>query len=165
MKWKSMNSLPSMKKYFDIFELDESASIAELEQAYKELSNAWRPENFQNFPRQRRAAQLKLQEITEAYGRLKSYMAAKPPLAAHHQPASSKIEPNEGPLADGLSASGEGPALERTEDPPPWEPQRATRPVEVISRPQIQKTVQKSLIFGLVAILAVLAVLLFYRLF
>jgi hypothetical protein len=156
-----------MKKYFDIFELDESASIAELEQAYKELSNAWRPENFQNFPRQRRAAQLKLQKITEAYERLKSYMAAKPPLAAHHhQPASSEIEPNEGPLvADGLSASGEGPAMERTEDPPPWEPQRPTRPADVISRPQIQKTVQKSLIFGLVAILAVLAVLLFYRLF
>ena len=87
-----MNSLPGMKKYFDIFELDESASIAELEKAYKELSKAWHPENFQNFPRQRRAAQLKLQEITEAYGRLKSYMAAKPPLAAHHhQPASSKI--------------------------------------------------------------------------
>jgi hypothetical protein len=155
-----------MKKYFDIFELDESASLAELEQAYKELSNAWRPENFQNFPGHRRKAELKLQEINKAYERLKSYMAAKSHLAADpHQPASPEIESNEGSLTDRLSESGEGPDLERTVDPPPWEPQRPVQPAKVISRPQIQKTVQKSLIFGLVAILAVLAVLLFYRLF
>ena len=161
-----MNTLPKMRKYFDIFELDESASLAELEQAYMELSNAWHPENFQNFPRQRHAAQLKLQEINEAYEQLKAYMAAKSHLAADdHQPTSPEIESNEGSLTDRLSESGEGPDLERTVDPAPWEPQRPVRPAEVISRPQIQKTVQKSLIFGLVAILAILGVLLFYRLF
>jgi curved DNA-binding protein CbpA len=155
-----------MKKYFNIFELDESASLAELEQAYKELSNAWRLENFQNFPRHRRKAELKLQEINKAYDRLKSHLAIKSHLAAdHHQPASPKIESNEGSLTDRLSKSGEGPDLERTVDPPPWEPQRPTQPAKVISRSHIQKGVQKSLVFGLVAILAVLVVLLLYRLF
>ena len=155
-----------MKKYFDIFELDESASIEELERAYLELSNAWHPENFRNFPRQRREAELKLEKINEAYEQLKSLMAANPRRAAEqNQPASAKIEPNEGRIANRLAGSDEEPALERAVDPPPWEPQRPTQPAEVISRPQIQKTVQKSLIFGFVAILAVMAVLLLYRLF
>ena len=155
-----------MKKYFDIFELDESASIEELERAYAELSNAWRPENFQNFPRQRREAELKLQEINEAYEQVKAYMAAKPRLAAHHnQPASAIIEPDAGPNANRLSEPDEEPALDRALGPPPWEPQRPTQHAKVINRSHIQKGVQKSLIFGLVAILAVLIVLLLYRLF
>lgn len=155
-----------MKKYFDIFELDETASIAELEQAYKELSKAWRPENFQNFPRHRRKAELKLQEINEAYKALKSYMSAAPhPVANHNQLESPQIEPNAEPRSDRLSQPDEEPDLDRAGDQPPWERERLTQPAKVISRSHIQKGVQKSLIFGLVAILAVLMVLLLYRLF
>ena len=56
-----------MKKYFDILELDESATIEAVERAYQELINAWRPENYQNLPRYRRKAETKLKEINEAY--------------------------------------------------------------------------------------------------
>jgi hypothetical protein len=155
-----------MKKYFDIFELDESASLADLEQAYKDLSNAWRPENYQNFPRHRREAELKLQEINEAYVQLKSYLTTKPHVASHKHPtAPLEFEPDANFLADRSLESDPEPALDRATGPPPWEPRRPPQPAEVISRLQIQKTVQKSLIFGFVAILAVLAVLLLYRLF
>ena len=165
-----MNSLPGMKKYFDIFELDESALIAELEQAYKELSHAWRPENFQNFPRHRRKAELKLQEINEAYTQLKSYLAARPQPEALPQQTDQDLKPSDAAPepqapAEPSQDSEPEPTPERSLDSPPWEPQYPTQPEKVISRPQTQKTVQKSLIFGLVAILAVLAVLLFYRLF
>ncbi len=155
-----------MKKYFDIFELDESASIEELDRAYTELSKACRPENYQNFPRQRREAESKLQEINEAYEALKSYMSAAPlPTAHHNQPESPQIEPRAGSFSDRLSEPDEKPDLDREGDRPPWERERPAQPANVISRSHIQKGVQKSLIFGLVAILAVLVVLLLYRLF
>ena len=166
-----------MKKYFDILELNQSASIDDLERAYKELSNAWRPENFQNLPRYRRRAELKLNEINEAYERLKSYLEAKPQLAAYnHQPdpeaAPVEMEPDlvhlqsdpePGSLAERLSDSEAEPVLEPPAEPPPWEPDYPAEAPDVISRPHIQKTVQKSLVFGFVAIIAVLGVLLLYR--
>ncbi len=166
-----------MKKYFDILELNESASIDDLEQAYKELSNAWRPENFQNLPRYRRKAELKLNEINEAYERLKSYLQAKPHLAGHvHQPDSEaapvKIEPDldypqsdpkPGSPSERLSDSEAEPVLDPPAEPPPWEPDYPAEAPDVIHRPHIQKTVQKSLVFGFVAIIAVLGVLLLYR--
>ena len=52
-----------MKKYFEILELDVSASIEEVEHAYKELAEAWRPETYQNLPRFKRKAEIKLEEI------------------------------------------------------------------------------------------------------
>jgi hypothetical protein len=67
-----------MKKYFEILELDASASIEEVEQAYKELAEAWRPENYQNLPRFKRKADIKLEEINDAYERIRSYLRGKP---------------------------------------------------------------------------------------
>jgi hypothetical protein len=66
-----------MKKYFEILELDVSASIEAVEQAYNELTEAWRPENYQNLPRFKRKAELKLEEINDAYERIRSYLLLK----------------------------------------------------------------------------------------
>ena len=157
-----------MKKYFDILELNESATIEAVERAYRELSNSWRPENYQNLPRYRRKAETKLKEINEAYEQLKSYLTTRP------QPAATpdKIEPDPQPTeigpetqfsADPALESEPAAASERPADSLPWEPEYPTQPDDVITRPQIQKTVHKSLIFGFVAIIAVLGVLLIYR--
>ena len=66
-----------MKKYFEILELEVSASIEEVEKAYKELAEAWRPENFQNLPRFKRKAEIKLEEVNDAYERIRSYLLVK----------------------------------------------------------------------------------------
>ena len=157
-----------MKKYFDILELDESATIEAVERAHQELTDAWRPENDPNLPRYRRKAETKLREINEAYERLKSYLANRPQPEAmpsqtepDFQPIDAALEPQ--PPADPQLESEPEPTPERALDSPPWEPEYPAQPDEVISRPQIQRTVQKSLIFGFVAIIAVLGVLLFYR--
>lgn len=168
-----------MKKYFDIFKLDDSASLEDLEQAYQELRNAWRPENYQNLPRYRRKAETKLTEINDAYARLKSYLAAKPqpvaqnkraaPEAAPHkiepdsQPTDAGQEPQ--PLSERSPDSEPAPTPDRPADMPPWEPERPARAAAVVSRPHIHRTAQKSLIFGFIAILAVLGVLFFLRSF
>jgi hypothetical protein len=66
-----------MKKYFEILDLDASASIEEVEKAYNELAEAWHPENFQNLPRFKRKAEIKLEQINDAYERIRSYLQAK----------------------------------------------------------------------------------------
>ena len=166
-----------MKKYYEILELNASASIEDVEQAYKELSNAWRPENYQNLPRYKRRAELKLKEINEAYEQLRSYLAARPHLEVHNDRSAPEAEPVEikpdselleaepesQPVADPIPDTEAEPPMDESMGPPPWE--RPAQPVEDISRPQIQKTAQKSLLFGFVAILAVLGVLQLYRVF
>jgi curved DNA-binding protein CbpA len=72
-----------MQKYFEILALDMSASIEEVEQAYKELAHAWRPESYQNLPRFKRKAEMRLKEINEAHERVRSYLLAKQS-AEHH---------------------------------------------------------------------------------
>ena len=157
-----------MKKYFDILELDESATIEAVERAYQELTNAWRPENYQNLPRYRRKAETKLKEINEAYAQLKSYLAARPQPEPLPQQTEPDLQPRDAapepqpPAEPSLDSEAE-PTPERSLDSPPWEPKYPKQPDKVISRSHIQKTVQKSLIFGFVAIIAVLGVLLLYR--
>jgi peptidoglycan hydrolase-like protein with peptidoglycan-binding domain len=157
-----------MKKYFDILELDESATIEAVERAYQKLTNAWRPENHQNLPRYRRNAETKLKQINEAYERLKSYLAARPQPAATPRRTEPGVQPMDAapeplspaePALDFKPVSGPGPTL----DSPPWEPEYPMQPDRPISRTRIQKTVQKSLLFGFVAIIAVLGILLLYR--
>jgi hypothetical protein len=126
-----------MKKYFEILELDVSASIEEVEQAYKELTEAWRPENYQNLPRFKRKAEIKLEEINDAYERIRSYLLVK--------------------------ASGEDQmAFDAPKDPPP-KPEPETPPAEETQPPQTSApSRRKKLLPGLIAVAAVLGVLIFY---
>ena len=157
-----------MLKYFKTLELDESASIEEVERAYTELLEAWRPENYQNLPRFRRKAEGKLKEINEAYEQLKLYLTPRPQSEAMPRQTESDDQPVDAgpelqPPAAASLESEPAPAPEHPADSPPWEPEYPTQTEKVIGRPRIQKTVQKSLIFGFVSIVAVLALLLIYR--
>lgn len=126
-----------MKKYFNILELDVSASIEEVEQAYKELAEAWRPESYQNLPRFKRKAEIKLKEVNDAYERVKSYLLVK--------------------------QSGEDQkvfALPADRSP---EPEPELLPAEGIPPPQISSPSQrKKLLLGLIAVVAVLSALMLY---
>ncbi len=126
-----------MKKYFEILELDVSASIEEVEQAYKELAEAWRPESYQNLPRFKRKAEIKLKEVNNAYERIRSYLMVK--------------APGEDQMVFDLP-----------KDPSP-EPEPATAPAEETPPPQISTPSQrKKLLLGLIAVAAVLGALMLY---
>lgn len=126
-----------MKKYFEILELDMSASIEEVELAYKELTEAWRPENYQNLPRFKRKAEIKLEELNDAYERIRSYLLIK--------------------------ESGEDQmVLDLPKDPSP-EPEPETQHAEGSETPQISAPSQrKKLLPGLIAGAAVLGALMLY---
>jgi curved DNA-binding protein CbpA len=100
-----------MKKYFEILELDVSASLEEVEQAYKELAEAWRPENYQNLPRFKRKAEIKLEEVNDAYERIRSYLLVK-------------------------KSGADQIVFDLSKDPPP-EPEPETPPAEETQPPQI----------------------------
>jgi len=125
-----------MKKYFDILEIDMSASIEEVEQAYKELAEAWRPESYQNLPRFKRKAEIKLQEINDAYERIRSYLPTK---------QSAKTQNVFVETAD--------PSAESRPQIPPAE--GARRPPGTTSRKKIQ-------LLGLIGVVAVSGALMFY---
>ena len=127
-----------MKKYYEILGLDMSASIEEVEQAYKELSEVWRPQAYQNLPRYRRKAEIKSKEINEAYKCVQTFLLAKPP-----------AEDQESHVPDGQYLS------ETIQEKP--------APEETI-KPQISKPPQrKTLLYGLIAIAVVLGALVFYQ--
>ena len=126
-----------MKKYFEILELDVSATIEEVEHAYKELAEAWRPETYQNLPRFKRKAEIKLEEINDAYERIRSYLLAK-------VPAEDQM----------------GFDLPKDLSPGP-EPQ--TPPAEETQPPKASAPAQKKkLLPGLIAVAAVLGALMLY---
>ena len=126
-----------MKKYFEILELDMSASIEEVELAYKELTEAWRPENYQNLPRFKRKAEIKLNEVNDAYERIRSYLLVK--------------------------ASGEDKMVFDLPKNPSPEPEPGTPPAEETQPPHISAPSQrKKLLLGLIAVAAVLGALMLY---
>ena len=131
-----------MKKYYEVLGLDMAASIEEVEQAYKELSETWNPQTYQNLPRYRRKAEIRSKEINEAYERISAYLMAKPPSkeqdADHTDPAAH----------DGMLPESEAqiaPAEESIPSPVSKTPRR------------------KTLFYGLIAIALVLIVLFFYQ--
>ena len=127
-----------MKKYYDILGLDMSASIEEVEQAYKKLSETWNPQTYQNLPRYRRKAEIKSKEINEAYERLRTFLLAKP-----------AAEDQENHVLDGQYLSETI--------------QEKLAPEETIP-PQISKSPQrKTMLYGLIAIAAVFGALMFYQ--
>ena len=128
-----------MKKYFEILEIDPSASIEEVEKAYKELAEAWRPENYQNLPRFKRKAEIKLEELNDAYERIRSYLLVK--------------------------TSGEDQMVfDLPKDPSPDpEPETKTAPQEETPAPEISTPPgRKKLLPGLIAAAIGLGVLMFY---
>ena len=125
-----------MKKYFDTLKLDMSASIEEVERAYKVLAEAWRPEGYQNLPRFKRKAELKLQEINDAYECVKSYLLAK-----------QSVEPQNVFVATAGPAAESGPQIPPAEEPP--------RPPGTASRRKIP-------LLGLIALVVLAAALMLY---
>jgi peptidoglycan hydrolase-like protein with peptidoglycan-binding domain len=131
-----------MKKYYDILGLDMSASIEAVEQAYKELSEVWHPQTYQNLPRYRRKAEIKSKAINEAYERIRAFLLAKAPDKKQDEDQKDHVPPG------GTSLTSEPEAL------PPKENIQSQ-----ISKPPHRKI----WLYILIAIAVVLGTLMFYQ--
>ena len=132
-----------MKKYYDILGLDMTASIEEVAQAYKELSETWNPQIYQNLPRYRRKAEIKLKEINEAYEQIFASRRSKATPEEQEADQSDEAAPDD-VLPDSESA---GTVPEKT--------------IPTHTRAASQK---KTLFYGLTAIALVFGILVFYQL-
>ena len=131
-----------MKKYYDILGLDMSASIEEVATVYKELSETWNPQTYQNLPRYRRKAEIKLKEINEAYEQIFAFLRSKPTLEQQDADQKDDAAPEE--------------VLH--------EPETPATPPEEAKPSQISKAPQKrTLLYGLITVALVLVILVFYR--
>ena len=131
-----------MKKYYEVLGLDMSASIEAVERAYKELSEVWHPQAYQNLPRYRRKAEIKSKEINEAYERVRTFLLAKQPDKEQDEDQKNHVPPGETPL---------------TPEPEPLPSKETIQPQ--ISKPSPKKT----LLYGFIAIAVVLGTLMFYQ--
>lgn len=66
-----------IKRCFEILEVNHSASLDEVKQAYKDAVNVWHPDRFSNNPRLRQKAEKRLKEINTAYEMIKSFLSSK----------------------------------------------------------------------------------------
>ncbi|MGF1600997.1 MAG: J domain-containing protein [Thermosynechococcaceae cyanobacterium] len=73
--------------HLQILELEASASLGEIKQAYKDLVMVWHPDRFGHNPRLREKAEGKLKQFNQAYEALRSWQG----------PASSVASPRKAP--------------------------------------------------------------------
>lgn len=78
-----------LERYYELLGVRPGASAQELKEAYRDLAKVWHPDRFSHDPRLQQKAQEKLKEINEAYERLASGKAARPPRPA---PAHAPVE-------------------------------------------------------------------------
>ena len=67
-----------LKTCFEILDLNPDASMAEVQQAYKDLVNIWHPDRFATNPRLKEKAETKLKEINRAYAMVNSFLSSGP---------------------------------------------------------------------------------------
>jgi DnaJ domain len=65
--------MQAFKTHFQLLELDQTASIDEMKQAYRDLVMVWHPDRFGQNVRLRRKAEDKLKQFNEAYEHLKQW--------------------------------------------------------------------------------------------
>ena len=66
-----------IQRGLQVLELDRTATLQEVRQAYKDMVNVWHPDRFSHNPRLKAKAESKLKEINEAYKLVESFAAAK----------------------------------------------------------------------------------------
>jgi DnaJ-class molecular chaperone len=58
-----------------ILEVDQTASMADIYQAYKDIVNVWHPDRFTHNPRLQRKAEARIKDVNIAYATLKTFYA------------------------------------------------------------------------------------------
>ena len=86
-----------LQRCFQVLELDCTASIDEVRQAYKDIVSVWHPDRFSHNPRLKQKAEGKLKEVNVAYERVIASFSSKEERKleqkeAPHYKASAKAE-------------------------------------------------------------------------
>ncbi len=77
------------ESHFQLLDLDQTASLADMKQAYKDLVMVWHPDRFTHNARLRQKAEDKLKQFNDAYESLKQwYGSPKSAQQAHGQGSS-----------------------------------------------------------------------------
>jgi DnaJ-class molecular chaperone len=66
-----------IQRSLKILELDRTASIDDVTQAYKDIVSVWHPDRFTHNPRLKRKAEEKIKDVNIAYETLKSFYAQR----------------------------------------------------------------------------------------
>ncbi len=66
-----------IQRSLKILEIDRTASIDDVNQAYKDIVSVWHPDRFTHNPRLKRKAEEKIKDVNIAYETLKSFYALK----------------------------------------------------------------------------------------
>jgi DnaJ domain len=99
------------KAHFQLLELDQTASLDEMKQAYKDLVMVWHPDRFGHNVRLRQKAENKLKQFNEAYEHLTQW---------YTHPAKGKKSPSGSATPSTRSSSPEeNPTRSHTASPPP----------------------------------------------
>ncbi|MBK5100550.1 MAG: J domain-containing protein [Desulfobacteraceae bacterium] len=64
-----------LQRCFQILELDSTASIDEVRQAYKDIVNVWHPDRFSHNARLKQKAEAKLKQVNVAYEEVTSFLS------------------------------------------------------------------------------------------
>ena len=67
----------NINRALEILELDQSASISEIKQAYRDLATIWHPDRYSHNPRLEKKSQQKMKDINEAFETLTLYFKYK----------------------------------------------------------------------------------------
>jgi curved DNA-binding protein CbpA len=99
----------TIRRSFEILELQQGATLDDARQAYKDIATVWHPDRFTANPRLKHKAEQKLKEVNLAYETLKAFFQAgatsngtwkqegdhKPP-RRHHENDSNGAQPPKG---------------------------------------------------------------------
>lgn len=69
----------TIRRSFEILELQQGATLDDARQAYKDIATVWHPDRFNANPRLKHKAEQKLKEVNLAYETLKAFFQAEAP--------------------------------------------------------------------------------------
>ena len=90
--------MQTFEAHFQLLELEQTASLEEVRQAYRDLVMVWHPDRFGHNLRLRQKAEVKLKQVNQAYEHLKQWysnpgQAKKPPSSPSAKPYAPKRPP------------------------------------------------------------------------
>ncbi len=110
--------MQTFEAHFQLLELDQTASMEEVRQAYRDLVMVWHPDRFGHNLRLRQKAEAKLKQVNQAYDHLKQW---------YSHPAQAK-KPPPGPQAAQKRSPQKTQRTERTERTKQAEQKRQASP-------------------------------------